>query len=254
MVVPLLLLLALPAAADLVPDIPRRDDLPRTLSGEEGRSVPPGAAWEELKKVIDYPKVSQARVDAVYVFGRRMGAAESQEPEALPKAVSDALSSLEGLLEREEDPAFRRYAVAELFGSGAAAVRDYVPYHPKASWARAAWKRLDAVRRRGLKDKDPRLAEFFERYRTLPGGASWEALKAEDKAFFDKAASELPDKREVLEKIWGLCESIESSQRAVSDRLLPAVRKAAKGSPKAAGYEKAARATFEYRSYTLWGN
>lgn len=243
------------ASAFVAPEVPGRDALPGVLDGTEGASIPAEASWEELKKVAAHTKPSQVRVDAVFLLAERAGSSEKKAQKQLASEVSDCIALITGWLDKEPDAAFRRHAVAKLFGAVSAKVRDRIPLHPKEAWSRDAWKRFDALRRRGLKDRDPRLAEFFERYEPLPGGPVWEPLKAKQKALFDAAAKDFPDKKEVLEKIWSLCESIEDSQRNVSDGFGKAVRKQ-KGVP-AEELERLIRAdrgTFEYRMVTLWGN
>lgn len=249
---PFLLALALPAAALTVPELPPRDNLPGTLTGAEGAAVPAEASWDEVKEVVLNGRPSQARVDAVFVLHRRASRAQIDDKKGFPGKVMDSIDVMERLYEKEADRPFRRYAIGETFGDVAAAVRDHIPFHPKEAWARKAWARLDRLRRRCLKDSDPKLAEFFLRYDPLPGGPRWEPLKAEAKAYFEKAEAELPEKKEMLGKVWTLCLSIEDSQRAVSERLEKVVRKNAVKDTEA--YVKAYRATFEHRAYSLWGN
>lgn len=239
---------------------PGRYDLPPLNTGMEGGSVPADATWQELKAVMlggsaSPGKADRVRADAVHVFSKRVGSAEQDAPEQMPSMVEDAAGAMETLLEEERDPRFRRYAVARIFGATAAAVRDHIPFHPEAAWARKAWKRLGAVKRRGLRDRDPRLAEFFERYEPLAGGPSWSPAKERYKTRLDKAAAELPEYAAILQKIWDLCSSIEDGQRDVSDRISRELRKRPGGrTPAGKALVRRFRETFDYRMYSNWAN
>lgn len=243
------LLCAAPAAAYTEP--PDRYSLPPAEPADAGSSVPESATWVELKAVVLAGTSSEkVRADALDRLVKRLGTAEQASPKELKGWTEDTLVILEELLEREPDEEFRRHAFFRLFGNTTAVVRDFAPFHPEAAWAPKAWKKLSALKERGLRDRDRRLAESLERFVPLKGGPAWEPVKAAMKARLAEAGKESPEKREVLEKILGLCQKIEGAQRTVSDRLLAQLRKKKAGKER----ERLFRQTFDYRMYSNWAN
>lgn len=243
------LLCAAPAAAYTEP--PDRYSLPPAEPADAGSSVPESATWAELKSVVlGGTTAEKVRADALDRLVDRLGSAEQAAPKELKGWTEDALVILEELLEKEADEGFRRHAFFRLFGNTTAVVRDFTPFHPEAAWAPKAWKRLSALKERGLRDRDRRLAESLERFVPLKGGPAWEPVKAAMKARVAKTGKERPEWRAVLEKILGLCQKIEDGQRTVSDRLLAALRKKKAGKDR----ERLFRQTFEYRMYSNWAN
>lgn len=192
------------------------------------------------------PGVTQRRIDAVSVMADRASDLRSSyELPEFPEMVGDAVALMEKVLRDEPDRAFRRYALARSFGGISAIARDHVARHPEDDWARKAWKRLDAVRRRALKDKDPLLADFFFRFVALPGGPVWAPYRKSAEACYRSTYEALPQHKAVIDSNWAQCVDIGKRQSGAIDKTLAIT---------APAYKRQAREVIEYRNYILWSN
>lgn len=239
----LFLLLASGASAFSPRELPDRFNLPGG-DQNDGLTVSFNTPLDELKDLILSTATTVQRMDASFRWSHNT---KEGAPD-LGDRLDGALEMMETLLaDAKADPLFRRALVCELFGATAATIRDAVPFHPKDAVLRARWKRVTSVRDRGLKDRDPKLAEYFERYLPVRGGTPpWQKERKTSLALADKVVAARPDLRQTMADAVKMTLSIEDSQLQVNERL----QKDVKGRKMKGCFARVC----EYRLYTAWGN
>lgn len=217
------LLIASPAPAGEAPidplRIPDRFDLPGGL--DPAYKVSPEVAkldGKALLAILRDPKDAR-RPEAVLALTDNLNDPADEEKSYALKPLADLADAIDILLDLGEPLAFRRWAVYTLFTSGATDTRRRITRAPEDRRTQTWWRRFGAVRDRALKDADPRLAEFFERYREDPLAPKWEEAKKAAAKSRDRMLADHPERRENLAEVWRLQESVEKQQLD----LLPSV-------------------------------
>lgn len=244
---------AAPSASN-IPEIPGRYDLPN-VHLSTGAAVPPGASMRRIRKALEQPRFHPEKLEALKAWHDKFDITALYKERGW-RTVDATLDLLDKVLDQEKDARMRRLAVYYVFGVFQATVRDAILFRPSLPWWPERWERIDALRRRCLKDRDPKLREFFERYEPLEGGPDWRAAKAQaDRAHRRLLASRV-DLSHRLQQAWDMVESIETSQLAVMENTL-----------KLGSYERKDlspgeldcvlandRSIFEHRVWTIWAN
>ncbi len=174
---------------------------------------------ERMVELVKDPK-EPLRDQAVLVLVARLS-----QTERGPKTpyswipVANALEALDVLFAEERPDAFRRWAVYDLFSFASSEVRGRITLDAKDTETDRWWARCEELRARGRRDKDPVLAEFFERYEEDPEAARWRETKAAAVASREKLLKAHPEMKELLAKVWALQASIEDAQLTVLSRL-----------------------------------
>lgn len=252
----LVLLLASPAVA-VDPGllrVPARDNLPGL---DPSITVSPAVAklgGAALLSILKDAK-DERRHEAVLALTDRLSQTERGNKAYSWKPVADVAEAIEWSLDLGEPLEFRRWAVYMLFASGSAEVRGRITLDPEDRKTDEWWKRFDGLRRKAGADVDPKLAEFFERYRNDPLAPRWKEAKAAAEAGRDKMLKEHPERREHLEKVWKLQLSIEDSQQAILPRFYKNIEAKSKKSPARIEALKAVdRSVCDHRLRIGWAN
>ena len=233
-------------------EIPCRYELAGLKEDDPGRTVPEGTPAPELVRIIHSREPLQRRVDAV----RRLEAACERGQEAGEEFsfCAGALApTADWLLSNEKNLSFRRYGVFMLFSRAYSKAHSSLPYHPQDERLWDLWKGVQALRTRGLADKDPLLKEYFQRYVPLAAAPKWLPERKRLRDLTEKIMKAMPEhEANLLEKL-SLMESMQKSQMIVHSE---AVDKVAVGLPPEQRVEfiRAVEEEITYRMYAAWTN
>ncbi|MHB2026146.1 MAG: hypothetical protein ACYCPQ_05860 [Elusimicrobiota bacterium] len=239
------------------PEPPTRDNLWGSFPYQG--TVPKDASYQELYTALLLPRESQRKLDALYVLKIKIQNAETKSQAASARQFWRQrdldISLMNQILNKEPDIHFRRWAVANLFGALFASCRDHILLDANLPYGQKEWQDLYEIFQKGLHDRDPRLAEFFERYIPLPANPNWRNFKHRDEKNKDRIISLFPGLGPSLENAWALAEGTEADQAIVSRRSIRRLQKMTGLNPNRKNILIAGeRLVYAYRIYTLWAN
>ncbi|MBI3550114.1 MAG: hypothetical protein HY078_13840 [Elusimicrobia bacterium] len=233
-----------------VPEIPDKYSLPVSVSMRNGSAGSKETTFPQLRGLILTGTDAQ-KVDAAILWNEKFN--EPMSPQAFWNVADQSLTLLDELFKQPPSPA-RRFSVFQVFAALGALVRDRVPFHPKEAAWKPHWTRLAEAKKRGLEDKDPRLAEFFQRYVPLPSAPDWKALKEKVRKADDKIAAATPAVKKDVDAIFKLSESIEGSQKSVAEQMSRDIRALKIDEKDKAALLRHVNHIYSYRMYTNWAN
>ncbi len=243
-------------AAELDPlRVPDRFDLPGVE--DPAHKVSPEVAKLGGKALLSLLRDAKnpRRAEAVLALVDKLDQTARGDKLYVWKPMADLADALDFLLEHGEPLAFRRWAVYMLFTNGATETRGRITLDPEDRRTEAWWTRFDALRERALKDVDPRLAEFFERYTEDPLATKWEEAKKAAAKGRDRMLADHPERREHLAEVWRLQESVEKSQLDLAPKFIANIEEKSKGSPVRIDALKAVElSTLNHRLRIGWAN
>ncbi|MEQ1918284.1 MAG: hypothetical protein ABL955_03720 [Elusimicrobiota bacterium] len=173
-----------------------------------------------LEEPPSYPPESASRAAAVLDLSARTNQVERGENAKYSwEPMMNLTAELDALLAEKAPTAFRRWAAHTLFMTGSSEVRGRITLDPLDTAVDEWWKRYDAIRARGQADKDPILAEFFERYAQDPEAPRWRDTRAAAIVSRDKMLKARPEMKKHLDYVWGMLTNVTEAQLTVLARL-----------------------------------
>lgn len=231
-------------------DLPGSKGEPAAISSEVAR-----LDGKALLAIIRDPK-DERRVEAVIALTLKIDQLDRGEDAKYSWApIADSVAAMDHLFAKVPPGVFRRWAVYRLFAPAAGQTRSMMTLVPGDRKVDAWWERLDALRARGLRDGDPRLAEFFERYAEDPEAPRWREAKKAAGAARDRLLLARPDAKDFSAKVWRLQETVEDSQLVVLRRFEARLDGMTGVPPERRARLKAVeRSTTEHRLRIGWAN
>lgn len=254
------LLLALPAAAQKIPEIANRYQVSGYAAGKKpayDRKVFNGTmTMAGLQRILLAPGENDLRkAQAAEFWNAKMTEAYSRPRHEFWEAADNSFDLIERSFDETAGTAdSRRYTIFTIYSNLLAQVRGSVIEVPDDKQYRIRWIRMRILAARGLRDKDAKLAEAFERFQKLrrhPDGAALKALavKAHQKILAAHAGEE---KR--LQEIWDRCLALETAQteeQAAISGQLKAQQLPPQQERKLMRYSDD---IFDYRMHAIWAS
>ncbi len=236
------------------PEIPTRLQLPAVADppGQNVSQYTPDTPIATLEQIIRSQAPLQQRVDAVRCLADDLDRSYT-DSDYIP-FIQSLIRVANWLLSKEGDLGFRRYGVYMLFAEAYTKVNSTLPNHSEDHQEWVLWKSVEMLRSRGIRDKDPRLAEYFERYIPLKRDPNWKEVEARMRRVTRQIVKTLPQYKTDLRERLAMVDSIQDSQLTVQARLDAALAASGLSQQMIVQLTRATDQEFTYRLYTLWNN
>jgi len=239
------------AQTAVYPEIPGRFGLAGLAEEGEPRTVTPDTPVDGLELIICSDDAQQQRVDAV----RRLADINktSKDPDYIAY-VRSLTRSADWLLTNEEDAGFRRYGVFMTFSRAYSLANASLPENSGDPLEWKLWKGVEKLHGRGVKDKDKRLREYFDRYVPLKKEPDWKKESARLRRVTEQIIKALPEYETDLRGRLALVDSTQNSQLQVLPKLLASPAMTRLPPELRAQFTRGTQQQFAYRLHTLWTN
>jgi len=254
----LALLLALPAASQEIPEIPNRYQVSGYVASKkpvyDRKVFNATMTMAGLQRILLAPGESDRhKAQATEFWNAKMTEAYSRPRHEFWDAADNSFDLIEQSFDETAGTASsRRYAIFTIYANLLAQVRGSVIDAPDDKQYRTRWIRMRILAARGMRDKDVKLAEAFERFQKLRRHPDGAALKAQAAKAHQKIRAAHAGEAAKLDGIWELCLRLEKGQaeeQAVLSGQLKGQRRAPQLERKLMRY---ADEVFDYRMHTIW--